>query len=107
MANYIPYYGKKLYRLSEAERKFAKLLESGVGGKVLADGVEQVRMAHARALKAMRAIKMPTERGADAIEEINQQIECWLAASAESIIEYYRTPSRHRPLVPADPEATT
>jgi hypothetical protein len=91
MASYVPYYGKKRYRLAVHEREFAALLRTAASAPRLATGAERVRAAQVCALKAMRAKFPPSEANAVAVQNLDRQIQFWLALHTEEIIEGYRT----------------
>jgi hypothetical protein len=91
MANYIPYYGKKRYRLAVHESEFAALLRTETNVSRLGDAAEKVRAAHVRALKAIRAQLPPSETHAVAVEKLDREIQFWIAVSAAEVIDGYQT----------------
>ena len=91
MASYIAWYGKKRQCLAEHERKFAALLRNEKDMSRLAEGVEMVRAAQVRALKAIRAQLPPSEKNALGVANLDREIRFWVALAAEEVIEGYRT----------------
>jgi hypothetical protein len=91
MANYIAWYGKKREHLIESERDFGALLQSQPDPSKMAEAAEQVRVAQIRALKAKRAELPPSEKNAAAVENLDREIEFWLALSVGEIIAGYQT----------------
>src|SRR5690348_14668113 len=90
MANYIAWYGKKRKHLIEREREFIALLQAGADGRRIAEAAEAVRAAKVRALKSKRAEFPPSEKSEVMVQNLELQIEFWLALPVEKIVEGYR-----------------
>src|SRR5687767_2154186 len=96
MASFVPYYGKKRFRLEEREDEFLEVLRSGASGTRVAEAAETVRTAHIRALKEKSQQFAPSERNAAILEEIERAIRWWTDLPNDAIVESYRDPKRRR-----------
>ena len=90
MASYIPWFGKKREKLAKHEREFAALLASSPDAKTMADGIEAIRAAQIRVLKATREMLAPSERNVVAVANLNAKIEQWKAMTDEKFVEEFR-----------------
>ena len=91
MANYIAWYGKKRARLQVREREFEKLLRETIDQTLLEEGAEAVRIAHIRALKAVRAQFGPSERNAAALCKLDEEIRFWLSLTVAEVVKGYQS----------------
>jgi hypothetical protein len=91
MANYIPYYGKKLERFNRHERVFLAILRSQNDIELLREAAETVRLAKIRALKARRAQFPPSEKYAIEVAKLEGELAFWFALTDEEVIAGYRS----------------
>lgn len=91
MTSYIPWYGKKRERLAHREQKFIAILRTQSDPEKLRKSAEEIRAAQIRVLKSRRAQLPPSEKNLAKVEEIDHQIQKWLAAEVDSIIQDYRS----------------
>jgi hypothetical protein len=84
-------WGKKRQRLEELERDFAALLSVDPDAKAtISEGIERMRIAHIRELKARRATLAPSERNAVAFKNFAEEIERWRSLPPDSILAQFK-----------------
>ncbi|HEX8325109.1 MAG TPA: hypothetical protein VF595_14490 [Tepidisphaeraceae bacterium] len=96
MAGYIPYFQKKLLRLTEQEQRLTELIAGNASAAELLDVAEQVRAARVRAIRSKQAELPPSERNAAQAKQFAELVQQWLGLSSEAIVEVYRLPERQR-----------
>ena len=89
MASFVPYYRKKQERLAKHEREFARLLARRASAEEVAEGIEMMRAAMIRVLKARREKLPASEKSASEVAELNAEITHWEMAPAAAVKKYF------------------